>query len=123
MPLVLLRFALFSRHWGGWVSSAFRHDFNADETTMILCNAQTIGYYSLKENCEGVYLQNLQLSSVVQGKGIGTEVLKNILNSNKLKSIRLTTFLDNPAIHLYQRLGFIITKHNGATVNMTRYPQ
>lgn len=90
---------------------------------MILCNGQKIGYYSLNENCEGLYINNLQLSPVVQGKGIGTEVLKNILNSNGLKNIRLTTFLDNPAIHLYQRLGFTITKRNGATVNMTRYPQ
>ncbi len=53
-------FELFSRHWGGWVASSFRNDFNVDETTIILCNTWRIGYYSIKENDEEIYLGNLQ---------------------------------------------------------------
>lgn len=111
---------LFTRHWGGWVDSAFENDFNADTITIIICNRQRSGYFSLKEDDEGLYLDNLQLSSSIQGRGIGTEILQNILHRNQQKQIRLTTFLDNPAVHLYQRLGFEITKLDGATVYMEK---
>lgn len=115
-------FDLFCRHWGGWVSSAFRDDFNVDATTMILCGKRRIGYYSLKDEEEGLYLDNLQLSPLVQGKGIGTDILKTILHCNKYKQIRLTTFSDNQAFYLYQKLGFVVTGSDGAMVYMKKCP-
>ncbi|MEO0376114.1 MAG: GNAT family N-acetyltransferase, partial [Cyanobacteria bacterium P01_A01_bin.17] len=111
---------LFSRHWGGWVPSAFRHDFELQTTTMIIHKNQRIGYFSLKEEADGVFLDNIQLSTTVQGLGLGTEILKSILANNSARPIRLTTFSDNPAIRLYKKLGFTAVKQEGATVHMIR---
>ncbi|MEM9907073.1 MAG: GNAT family N-acetyltransferase, partial [Cyanobacteria bacterium P01_D01_bin.44] len=65
-------------------------------------------------------LDNIQLSPELHGQGIGTAILKNILNKNASKPILLITFLDNPAIHLYKRLSFTVTDQEGGTVHMMR---
>lgn len=42
-----------------------------------------------------------------QGKGIGTQILINILEENKNVRIYLKTYRENPARNLYQRVGFM----------------
>lgn len=45
-----------------------------------------------------------------RGKGIGTELLKNLMHLAKekfhIELLHLQVYSENPAIHLYQRLGF-----------------
>ena len=41
-----------------------------------------------------------------QGKGIGTQILLNVLEENKNVRIYLKTYKENPARNLYQRVGF-----------------
>ena len=114
-------FELFCRHWGTWNPSAFRNDFNAKNTTIIIVDEQQIGYFSLKKIDKNiVYLENIQLLPEVQGQGIGTAILEDIFRNNAFCSIHLTTFLDNPALRLYKSLGFVITKRDRATVYMER---
>ena len=113
---------LFCRHWGGWVASAFRKDFDVDSTTIIIHNLSRVGYFSLKRNEQRLYLDNLQLSKSFQGQGLGTIILKTILNNNESRQIDLTTFSDNLAVNLYKRFGFVIVDREGFTVHMTKYP-
>ena len=111
--------ALFSRHWGGWIDSAFREDFHTDETTIVLVDSCDVGYFSLKDTAEYLYLSNIQLSPAVQGQGIGSLVMKEILK-DATKEVRLTTFSDNPAKRLYKRLGFEVCGRDGETVYMIK---
>lgn len=113
---------LFCRHWGGWTASAFRDDFDLDATTIIVHNTSRVGYFSLKKNKQGLYLDNLQLSRSIQGRGLGTRILQDILARHQFEQINLTTFIDNPAIYLYQKLGFVMTDSEGATIYMSKYP-
>ena len=41
-----------------------------------------------------------------QGKGIGTQILRNILEDNADIRIYLKTYKENPARHLYRKVGF-----------------
>lgn len=114
-------FELFCRHWGAWNPSAFRNDFNARNTTIVIVDEQQIGYFSLKKIDQYIiYLENIQLLPEIQGQGIGTAILEDIFRNNAFCSIHLTTFLDNPALRLYKSLGFVITERDGATVYMER---
>lgn len=113
-------FTLITRHWGGWIPSMFRQDFSVEATTIVIASGQRMGYYSVKEDEESLYLENIQLSSSVRGRGIGTAILQSIFRENASKPIRLTTFTDNPAMRLYERLGFVVTQCEGATVHMIR---
>ena len=113
---------LFCRHWGGWVASAYRDDFDLDATTIIIHNSSRVGYFSLKKNKQELYLDNLQLSRSIQGRGLGTRILRDIFARHQFEQISLTTFLDNPAIHLYRKLDFTITDREGLIIHMTKYP-
>ena len=110
---------LFSRHWGGWINSVFRDDFRAEEATIIQVDGQDVGYFSLKETEEELYLSNIQLSSATQGQGLGSSIIESIL-ANTSKPMRLTTFSDNPAMCLYKRLGFEVAERDGETVYMLK---
>ena len=113
-------YELFTRHFGGWVPSAFRQDFCAEETTMIQVNGQPVGYFCLKETDEERYLSNLQIEPNWQGKGLGSAVLNAILSTSEPKPVKLMTFTDNPAMQLYERLGFEVVERDGGTVYMLR---
>jgi len=114
---------LFSRHWGGWVPEEFRRGFNPENVTMVIMNGRRVGYVSVKRDNRGIYIENIQLSSSLHGKGIGTDILKRLLDRYDQDVIRLTTFSDNPARRLYERLGFIVTEREEGTIRMARFPR
>lgn len=111
-------YELFCRHFGGWVPAVFRQDFCAEETTIIQVGECSAGYFCIKENSGERYLSNIQLEPQWQGKGLGSAVLKTILAISEPKPVRLMTFTDNPAMKLYERLGFEVIEKDGETVNM-----
>lgn len=57
-----------------------------------------------------LYLGKIQIKNKFQNKGIGTKLIEKIIQQNKSKyrNISLQILKVNPAIKLYQRLGFII---------------
>jgi ribosomal protein S18 acetylase RimI-like enzyme len=48
----------------------------------------------------------------VRGQGIGTALLQSLLASvpASVPGVSLSVNLDNPAAHLYQRLGFVVVQ-------------
>lgn len=111
---------MFTRHWGGWVASTFRKDFCAKEATIVQVDNQSVGYFSLQATEKELYISNIQLTPSMQGKGLGSAILKDTLKANSHKHIRLTTFTDNPAMQLYKRLGFRVEKQEEETVYMVK---
>lgn len=113
---------LFCRHWGGWADSEFRKGFIAENIQIIVMNNKRIGYLSHKMDGEYIFIDNIQIASEYQGRGIGTKVLADLLARYQNYVIRLTTFIDNPAKHLYERLAFVIYEQNGSTIKMEKRP-
>ena len=111
---------LFSRHWGGWVASQFRKGYDAADVTMIIVGGRRAGYLALKVAADSIYIDNIQLSSVHRGKGLGTAILRGLLREHAGRRVHLTTFADNPARRLYERLGFVVTETDRATLRMER---
>lgn len=87
---------------------------------MIQIDGQAIGYFCLQEGDDERYLSNLQISPDWQGQGIGSAVLRTILSTSKSKPVKLMTFTDNPAMQLYERLGFEVVECDGETVCMLK---
>lgn len=66
-----------------------------------------IGFYhgeDLENN--GFEIGNICIVPECQSRGIGTRILKDILQANKDKDIYLQYFKQNPVVKLYERLGF-----------------
>lgn len=84
-----------------------------DRTYIIMFNDEKIGFYQGQlVNERTYYIENICIIPEYQGKGIGTEILKSVLNEYSDKNIEIQYFKQNPVGNLYKKLGF---KSNGET--------
>ena len=71
------------------------------------------------------YLRDIQLSSEYQGKGIGAQCLTLAIEHAKHRGssyLRLRVFSENPAISLYQKLGFVVISEENELMTMELAP-
>ena len=116
-------FGYFTKYWGGWKPDKFRSNFNPKETSMILRDNQRVGYYVLKNRSDHNYIDNVQISPLMKGKGIGTYIMELIETQaikTNIKLIKLEVFKDNPAKNLYEKFNYKIIKDKGASVLMEK---
>ena len=114
---------LFCRHWGGWVDKEFQKGFIVNNIHIIIAEGDRVGYLSVITEYDNIHIDNIQISSNYHNRGIGTQILKNIVCSNTKPTVRLTTFDDNPAKRLYERLGFKIIDNKSGTLTMIKNAQ
>lgn len=76
---------------------------------IIHSEVQIVGMIKYKELADNIQIMQLQIFPAFQNQGIGRAVLMQIMQNRPGKCIKLTVLKDNPAKHLYQRLGFTIT--------------
>ncbi len=80
-----------------------------NEYKIILINDKKVGCLLLEKYEDGVLLAEIYLDENYRGKGIGTNILNNILNNNF--KVYLWVYKENiPALNFYKKLGFIIKK-------------
>jgi len=83
---------------------------------MIKVQRRIVGFVSYKVTDYGLatpgsaYISEVQVEPNMRGQGIGTQALTKILEEirerKNIKTIELLTHPENPAQHLYERLGF-----------------
>ncbi len=100
--------------WGSWIEEDQRKHFEKfistvkDNTYIIMDGDKKIGFYNGEILENGNYeVGNICIISEYQGKGIGSKILKDILEENKDKDIEIQYFKQNPVGRLYERLGFV----------------
>jgi ribosomal protein S18 acetylase RimI-like enzyme len=114
---------LFCKHWGGWVPAEFRKGFVVGDISLVIIAGKRAGYLNITREPTFIYIDNIQLSPAWQNQGIGTSLLNRLLDAHSRFSIRLTTFEDNPAKRLYERMGFVVLERNGMTIKMEKMAQ
>ena len=73
----------------------------------IVVDNKTVGCLLLTKKDDGKLLDEIYLEEEYRNKGIGTEIIKDILNNNDI--VYLWVYKENErAISLYKKLGFII---------------
>ena len=105
--------------WGKWYDIDQKNRFKEsmektfDRTYIIMFNDEKIGFYQGQlVNERTYYIENICIIPEYQGKGIGTEILKSVLNKYSDKNIEIQYFKQNPVENLYKKLGF---EPNGET--------
>ena len=91
---------------------------------VIVFNKRNAGRLYTWETDNEIRLIDITLLPQFRGRFIGTALLKDLVKrSDKVqKKISLHVDPTNPALHLYQRLGFIHIKNNGRHYYMERNP-
>lgn len=111
--------ALFEKHWGGWNPKVFRQSFNKNNTKIIEYKTKKVAFYDLKFKKNFSYIHNVQVSGLMQGKGLGTflmSLMEKETKKHKLKKIRLKVFKDNLARKLYLKIGYKQIKDEGSAI-------
>lgn len=84
---------------------------NRGNNEILLQDDTILGYYFLSVLDDEAELHNIAVPKIFQQRGIGTYILKNIVNrcdANGIQRLYLEVRDDNAsAIHLYEKMGFL----------------
>jgi ribosomal protein S18 acetylase RimI-like enzyme len=107
--------ASFEKHWGEWNESSFEKTHRKKNIRIIDSedsnkgHISSVGYIDFKFKIDCGYVNDIQLSEKIRGKGLGTYIMKLVEQETLdkgLNRICLKVFKDNRAVQLYQRLGY-----------------
>lgn len=105
--------------------SHYQNTYNKAELNLILVNKTKAGRLYFLESVEEIRLIDISLLPKFRGKGVGTKILKDFIekSNKKDKVLNLHVLQNNPALKLYKRMGFKITKTNSPHYFMERLPK
>lgn len=103
----------------------YQEHFTQARFDLILLNDEPIGRLYLDRRTEEIRIIDIALLPAYRNGGLGTILLKEVLEAGTAAKlpIRIHVELDNPALHLYQRLGFVQLQEDGLYYLMERRPE
>ena len=107
---------------GAWDCACFtrriRTSYKADESRIILVDGQQVGWIQITASDNDLNLAQIHLIDAVRGGGIGTRLVRDLLDraTREGKTVSLSTPRNNPAIALYERLGFEVAGDPAETI-------
>ena len=100
-------------HWGAWIEEDQLKYFDRfiervkDDVYIIQSDGIDIGCYNGRMLGHGSYeIENICIVPGYRGRGIGTELLRGILEKYRDVDVEIQYFKENPVGALYERLGF-----------------
>ena len=86
------------------------NSFEQSNTQIISEHNKSIGRITLTQNKNEIIIDAIHLVPYVQGQGIGSKFLHNIIEHavKQKKSVSLVVLRSNPAKKLYEHLGFVV---------------
>lgn len=100
------------------VRERMRSVYSAELTRIIVVDGSDSGSITLRPDHDSVWLEHFYLAEQVQGKGIGHQVLTQVLAENALQRVRLNVLQGSPARRLYERHGFTVYEQDAVDVFM-----
>lgn len=105
-----------TEHFGEWNQKGqdefFEDAWKQGEHQILTYNGERCGYISVDENDEKIILNEIVLLPEYQNKGIGSDILNELISSSneKHKALELQVLKNNKAVGLYIKKGFNTTK-------------
>lgn len=99
--------------------------YPAAEHYLILINDQPVGRTLIDRSGAEFRLIDIALLPNVRGQGLGTRLIEQLLGEARVSNatVGLQVRVNNPALHLYKRLGFSVCQDNGVDLVMQWTPE
>lgn len=96
----------------------YKSEFNPKDCRIVWYRGRRFGYVEFEKKKDGWHLWDLQLSTPLRRKGLGSALLHYVEREVKKKGgaqIVLNVYKENPAVNLYKRFGYEATSYNRTT--------
>jgi GNAT superfamily N-acetyltransferase len=105
-------------------AASFLQNWDLAEVRIIAAGTSDVGWLQSSMRADGLFVAQLFVDDPFQGQGIGTEVMNRLIGEAAPlnQPVRLAVVKTNPALRLYERLGFHITHEDDRKFYMTRNP-
>ena len=105
--------------------NSFRQQWEPTQVRIITREGADIGWLQSTTTDGELFLAQLFLDTAFQNQGIGTEVMHRLISeaTHADRAVTLGVVKINPALRLYERLGFTITHEDDHKFYMRREPQ
>ena len=99
-------------------SKRIRTQFKAPESQVIIVDGQDIGFMQVIKADGNLNIAQLHLINAYRDQGIGTEIFTDLIVRAERggKTVSLSVPRNNPAVALYKRLGFKISRDDGESI-------
>ncbi|HEX4227839.1 MAG TPA: GNAT family N-acetyltransferase [Bryobacteraceae bacterium] len=99
--------------------------FKPNEARIITADGTDAGWIQQRHDASEIFLGSIYVTPAMQGKGIGTSVIQDLLHlaEHRSQAVTLAVMKINPAVRLYQRLGFHPTHEDDYKVYMRADPK
>ena len=100
----------------------FLERWSAAEVRIITRDGADIGWLQAAGEGDAVFLKQLFVDAPLRGRGIGTDVMHRLIDeaARACRAMTLGVVKTNPALRLYERLGFAVTHEDERKLYMRR---
>lgn len=107
------------------VRQRFRDSWSPAHTSVVTLDGAFAGSVTVRPAEDGRLLEHFYLSPRCQGQGLGTAVLRTLLDDADAAgaALRLSVLNGSPARRLYERHGFTVESEEPIDVYMVRHPR
>jgi GNAT superfamily N-acetyltransferase len=104
--------------------SSFQKQWEPAQVQLITLDATDVGWLQSITAEDALFLAQLFVDASVQRRGIGTEVMRRVIAeaSRTGRAVELAVVKINPALRLYEKLGFKVTYEDDHKFYMRREP-
>ena len=98
----------------------YLNHYHDAQLELIVFKQKTIGRLYVHRKKNHIQLMDITLSPDWRNKGIGSYLISQLMQESQLNTCTLELYVEpyNPALNLYQRLGFIMQEVHGAYYRM-----
>ena len=95
----------------GRQEAGFAEWFIPDEVSIITADGIDVGWMQRRRDGDAIFLGSIYIVPAMQRRGIGTRVIQSVLDlaGRRRQVVTLAVMKINPAVALYERLGFRVT--------------
>lgn len=101
----------------------YESEFIPQDVYVLYKEEEKVGFLEFQEKKDAWHLWDMQISLSMQGRGLGTKLLRFMEDEIRSKGgnrILLNVYKSNPAVKLYERSGYNIIEENGDRYAMSK---